>query len=161
MIEPPSTTCPCCGGALHVIGEDCSERLDKIPAKYRVIVTRRPKYACRSCERDGDDGTAGVIQAPAPSRLIEGGLPTEALVADVVVQKYAWHLPLYRQSQMMMAGGIHIDRSTLANWVGFAAFELMPVYDRLVADLKTSTKLFADETGCPVLDTGRGKTKSG
>jgi len=161
VIEPPSTACPCCGGDLHVIGEDRSERLDKIPAKYRVIVTRRPKYACRKCEREGGDETAGIIQAPAPPRLIEGGLPTEALVADVVVQKYAWHLPLYRQSQMLMADGIHIDRSTLAHWVGFAAFELMPVYDRLVANLKASTKLFADETRCPVLDPGRGKTKTG
>lgn len=161
VIDPPSTTCPCCGGDLHVIGEERSERLDKIPAKYRVIVTRRPKYACRTCEREGGDETAGVVQAPAPARLIEGGLPTEALVADVVVQKYAWHLPLYRQSQMMMADGLHIDRSTLAHWVGFAAFELLPVYDRLVANLKASTKLFADETRCPVLDPGRGKTKTG
>jgi len=161
VIEPDDKVCPCCGGDLHVIGEDRSERLDKIPARYRVIVTRRPKYACRSCERTGADETAGVIQAPAPARLIEGGLPTEALVADVVVQKYAWHLPLYRQSQMMMADGIHIDRSTLTHWVGFAAFELMPLYDRLVANLKVSTKLFADETRCPVLDPGRGKTKTG
>lgn len=154
VIEPPSKVCSCCGGALHVIGEDRSERLDKIPATYRVIVTRRPKYACRSC-------TDGVFQAPAPARLIEGGLPTEGLVADVVVSKYAWHLPLYRQSQMMAAEGIEIDRSTLAHWVGFAAFELMPLYDRLVAILKASTKLFADETRCPVLDPGRGKTKTG
>jgi transposase len=161
VVEPEAKVCPCCGGELHVIGEDRSERLDKIPAKYRVIVTRRPKYACRSCERDGDDEIAGIIQASAPARLIEGGLPTEALVADVVVQKYAWHLPLYRQSQMMVTEGIHIDRSTLAHWVGFAAFELMPVYDRLVANIKASTKLFADETRCPVLDPGRGKTKTG
>ena len=161
VIEPPSKTCPCCGGDLHVIGEDRSQRLDKIPAKYRVIVTRRPKYACRTCEKTGADGTAGVIQAPAPARLIEGGLPTEALVADVVVSKYAWHLPLYRQAQMMTAEGLDIDRSTLAHWVGFAAFELMPLYDRLVAILKSSTKLFADETRCPVLDPGRGKTKPG
>ncbi len=161
VIEPPSTACPCCGGDLHVIGEDRSERLDKVPAKYRVIVTRRPKYACRTCERTGADKTAGIIQAPAPARLIEGGLPTEALVADVVVSKYAWHQPLYRQSQQMATDGIHIDRSTLAHWVGFAAFELMPVYDRLVASLKASTKLFADETRCPALDPGRGKTKTG
>ena len=87
VIEPASKTCPCCGNDLHVIGEDRSERLDKIPAKYRVIVTRRPKYACRSCERTGADETAGVIQAPAPARLVEGGLPTEALVADVVVSQ--------------------------------------------------------------------------
>ena len=161
VIEPESKSCPCCDGALHVIGEDRSERLDKIPAKYRVIVTRRPKYACRTCERTGADDTAGVIQAPAPARLVEGGLPTEAMVADVVTSKYAWHLPLYRQSQMLATEGIDIDRSTLAHWVGFAAFELRPVYDRLVAILKASSKLFADETRCPVLDPGRGKTKTG
>jgi len=161
VIEPESKSCPCCGGALHVIGEDRSERLDKIPAKYRVIVTRRPKYACRTCERTGADDTAGVIQAPAPARLVEGGLPTEATVADVVVSKYAWHLPLYRQSQMLATEGIDIDRSTLAHWVGFAAFELKPVYERLIAILKSSNKLFADETRCPVLDPGRGKTKTG
>ena len=100
VIEPPSTSCPCCGGALHVIGEDVSQRLDKVPARLRVVVTRRPKYACRRCEKAGTDGIAGVIQAPAPNRLIEGGLPTEALVADVLVSKYADHLPLYRQAQI-------------------------------------------------------------
>src|SRR5207247_9290832 len=161
VIEPKSNICPCCGGALHVIGEDRSERLDKVPARLKVIVTRRPKYACRTCEKIGADETAGVIQAPAPARLVEGGLPTEAMVADVVVSKYAWHLPLYRQSQMLATEGIEINRSTLAHWVGFAAFELRPIYDRLVAILKTSSKLFADETRCPVLDPGRGRTKTG
>jgi len=154
VIEPEAKSCPCCGGELHVIGEDKSERLDKIPAKLRVIVTRRPKYACRKC-------TDGVIQAPAPNRLIAGGLPTEALVADVLVSKYADHLPLYRQSQILAREGVIIDRSTLAHWVGFAAHELEPLHARLIEILKTSTKLFADETRCPVLDPGRGKTKTG
>ena len=153
IIEPESKVCPC-GCALHVIGEDVSERLDRIPARLRVIVTRRPKYACRAC-------TDGVTQAPASARLIEGGLPTEALVADVLVSKYAWHLPLYRQAQILETEGIHIDRGTLANWVGFAAFELAPLHDRLVAILKSSPKLFADETRCPVLDPGRRRTKTG
>jgi transposase len=154
VIEPDAKACPCCGGALHVIGEDVSERLDKIPARLCVIVTRRPKYACRSC-------TDGVVQAPAPNRLIEGGLPTEALVADVLVSKYADHLPLYRQAQILTREGVHIDRSTLAHWVGFAAYELAPLHERLVAILKAAPKLFADETRCPVLDPGRGKTKTG
>ena len=161
VIAPERTDCPCCGGDLHVIGEDVSERLDKIPARLRVIVTRRPKYACRTCERTGADETAGIIQAPAPPRLVPGGLPSEALVADVLVAKYADHLPLYRQSQMLARDGIAIDRSTLANWVGFAAFELAPLHERLVANLKASDKLFADETRCPVLDPGRGRTKTG
>jgi len=154
IIEPEHSDCPCCGGALHVIGEDISERLDRVPAKLKVIVTRRPKYACRSC-------TDGVVQAPAPARLITGGLPTEAFVADVLVSKYADHLPLYRQSQILGRDGIKINRSTLANWVGFAAFELSPLHERLIEILKTSPKLFCDETTCPVLDPGRGRTKTG
>ena len=161
VIEPESTTCPCCSGALHKIGEDTSERLDKIPAQLRVIVTKRPKYACRNCEKNGADDVAGVIQAPAPARLIEGGLPTERFVADVMVSKYADHLPLYRQSQIIARGGVKIERATLAGWVGSGAAELQPLNARLVEMLKASPKLFADETRCPVLDPGRGKTKTG
>jgi transposase len=161
VIEPESKACPCCGGELHVIGEDTSKRLDKVPAKVRVIVTRWPKYACRSCEKTGADTVAGVIQAPAPARLIEGGLPTEAMVADVVVSKHADHLPLYRQSQILARHGVKIERSTLAQWVGAAAAELQPLHDHLIDLLKVSPRLFCDETRCPVLDPGAGKTKTG
>src|SRR5947207_6046766 len=161
VVEPESKACPCCGGELHAIGEDTSKRLDKVPAKVRVIVTRRPKYACRSCEKTGADTVAGVIQAAAPARLIEGGLPTEAMVADVVVSKHADHLPLYRQSQILARHGVKIERSTLAQWVGAAAAELQPLHDHLISQLKLSPRLFCDETRCPVLDPGRGKTKTG
>src|SRR3954471_2696783 len=89
-LAPEDTACPCCWAAMTVIGEDTSERLDVIPAQFRVIVTRRPKLACRACP-----GT--VVQEPAPARLIEGGIPTEALVAHMLVARYADHLPLYRQ----------------------------------------------------------------
>jgi len=119
-----------------------------------VIVTVRPKYACRAC-------TDGVTQAPAPGHLIEGGLPTEGAMAHVLVSKYADHLPLYRQSQILARSGINIHRSTLADWVGVAAFHLGPVVDRLAEHLKGSTKLFMDETTAPVLDPGRGETKTG
>ena len=153
VIEPDSLTCAC-GGCLHCIGEDVSDRLDIIPAQFRVIVTRRPKYACRSC-------TDGIIQAPAPARLIPGGLPTEAMVAHVLVSKYADHLPLYQQAQIYSRQGVDLDRSTLAEWVGRAAFELRPVHEALMADLKRSTKLFMDETRAPVLDPGARKTKTG
>ncbi|MBX5167015.1 IS66 family transposase [Rhizobium sp. NZLR4b] len=153
VIEPESLVCAC-GGCLHCIGEDVSERLDVVPAQFRVIVTRRPKYACRAC-------TDGVIQAPAPTWLIQAGLPTEATVAHVLVSKYADHLPLYRQAQIMSRQGIDLDRSTLADWVGRAAYELRPVFDALIADLKRSTKLFMDETRAPVLDPGSRKTKTG
>lgn len=87
VIEPDSLICPCGCGIMHRIGEDRSERLDIVPAQLRVIVTVRPKYACRTC-------TDGVTRAPAPSHLVMGGLPTEATLAHVLVSKYADHLPL-------------------------------------------------------------------
>src|SRR5277367_1372651 len=154
VVDIDDKICPCCQGELHRIGEDKSERLDMVPAQFRVLVTRRPKYACRKCED-------GVMQAPALARLIEGGLPTEATVAQVLVSKYADHLPLYRQAQIYARQGINLDRSTLADWVGRAAFLLRPVHERLLGMLKSSTKLFADETTAPVLDPGRGLTKTG
>ena len=122
--------------------------------QYRVIVTRRPKYACRSCQE-------AVVQAAAPARLIEGGLPTGRLVAPVVVAKYADHCPLYRQAQILARQGITIDRSVLAFWVGDAAAEVKPVWRLLREELLRSTKLFVDETTAPVLDPGRGRTKKG
>src|SRR3954468_7414693 len=154
IVDVASTICPCCSGPLHCIGEDVSERLDIVPAQVRVVVIRRPKYACRACED-------GVVQAPAPARLIEGGLPTDGTVAQVLVSKYADHLPLYRQAQIYARQGLTLDRSTLADWVGRAAFHLRPVHERLLDKLKASPKLFADETTAPVLDPGRGRTKTG
>jgi transposase len=154
VIEPDSLDCPCGCGLMHKIGEDRNERLDIVPAQCRVIMTIRPKYACRTC-------TDGVTQAPTPPWLIEGGLPTEGAIAHVLVSKYADHCPLYRQSQILGRSGIDIHRSTLADWVGVAAFHLRPVVDRLAEHLKTSTKLFMDETTAPVLDPGRGRTKTG
>ena len=153
-LAPESAVCPCCHGTMHVIGEDTAERLDVIPAQYRVIVTHRPQYACRACEQ-------AVVQAPAPERLIKGGLPTEAMVASVLVAKYAWHLPLYRQSQMLLSQGIAIERATLAFWVGYAAAELKPLYLRLRELILGSAKIAVDETVAPVLDPGRGRTKKG
>jgi transposase len=121
---PEDTACPCCRAVMTVIGTDTSERLDVVPAQYRVLVTHRPKLACRACE-----GT--IVQRPAPPRLIEGGIPTEALVAHVAVARYADHQPLYRQSQMMARQGVLLDRSTLAFWMGYAAAEVAPVVARL------------------------------
>ena len=153
-ITPEDSNCPCCRAPMHVIGEDTAERLDVIPAQFRVIVTHRPKFACRVCEQ-------AVMQAPAPERLIKGGLPTEAMVACILVAKYAWHLPLYRQSQMLRGQGLDITRSTLAFWVGYAAVELKPIYLRLRELILASGKIAVDETVAPVLDPGRGRTKQG
>ena len=83
------------------------------------------------------------------------------MVASVLVAKYGWHLPLYRQAKMLAAQGLDLDRSTLAFWVGYAAAELVPLYERLKANLLASAKLAVDETPVPVLDPGRGQTKTG
>ena len=155
VIEPESTLCPCGCGEMAKIGEDRSERLDFVPAKCVVVETVRPRYACNRCKG------GGVVQAAAPPALIEGGLPTEALLAHVIVSKYADHLPLYRQGQIFARQGIEINRATLADWVGKASFHLRPLVDCLAADLKASGKLGMDETPVPVLDPGRGKTKQG
>ena len=154
VVDIDDKACPCCRGELHRIGEDVAERLDMVPAQFRVIVTRRPKYACRACE-----GT--VVQAPAPAHVVEGGLPTEALIAQVAVSKYADHCPLYRQAGIYARQGVELDRATLADWVGRAAWYLAPLHAALRADLNASEKLFADETTAPVLDPGRGRTKTG
>ena len=126
VIDVEHHGCPCCGGAMHCIGELRSEQLDIVPAQLRVRVTRRPRYACRTCERR-------VVVAPAPERPIDGGMATEALIAHVVVSKFCDSLPLYRQSQMLARQGITLDRSTLSNWVGSACWWLTPLYDLLVS----------------------------
>lgn len=119
-----------------------------------MIFTRSPKYACLSCEE-------GITQDSASAHIIAGGIPTGATLAHVIVSKYTDHLPLSRQAQIYSPQGIDLDRSTLAAWVGKSAFELTPIYDALMADLKHSTKLFMDETPAPVLAPGRKKTKTG
>jgi transposase len=154
VVDIEDKACSCCGGALHQIGEDVAERLDVVPITFRVLVTRRPRYGCRACE-------GAVVQAPAPARIVEGGIPTEALIAQVLVAKYADHLPLYRQAQIYARQGIQLDRSTLADWVGRAAWYLRPLRDHILERLRRSERLFADETTAPVLDPGRGRTKTG
>jgi len=153
VIDVEGGDCPCCGHVLHAIGELRTEQLDIAPAQLRVRVTRRPRYACRACEDV-------VLGAPAPDRPVDGGMPTEALVAHVVVSKYADSLPLYRQAQMLERQGIKLDRSTLANWVGRACWWLTPLYDLVVSTVLSSAKVFADDTTLPVLDPGRGRTKT-
>jgi transposase len=145
--------CPRCSGALHPIGETVSEMLDFVPARLRVLRIRRPKYGCRAC------GT--IHQAPAPERPISKGLASPALLAHVLVSKYCDHTPLYRQSQIFARHGVELDRSTLANWVGGACWWLEPLQARLAAHVFGSNKVFADDTPIPVLDPGRGRTKTG
>ena len=154
VVDVEDRACPCCGHALHAIGELRTEQLDMVPSQLRVRVTRRPRYACHGCE-------GAVVVAPAPDRPVDGGMPTEALVAHVVVSKYADSLPLYRQAQMLERQGIKLDRSTLANWVGRACWWLTPLYELMLSTVLGSPKVFADDTTLPVLDPGRGRTKTG
>src|SRR3954462_6410239 len=124
VIEPKDRNCPCCGGALHPIGVEETERLDAVPPRLRVRVTKRPIYGCRSCAE-------AVVQAPAPDSAIPGGLPTEALLAQVAVSKYNDGLPLYRQAQILERDGVHLDRATLSDWMGRTAWWLKPLWELL------------------------------
>jgi transposase len=154
LIDIEHRDCPCCGGALHVIDEIRSEQLDIVPAQLRVRVIRRPRYGCRACE-------GAVVAAPAPERPIDGGMATEAMIVHVLVSKFCDSLPLYRQSKMLERQGIMLDRSTLSKWVGRACWWLTPLYELVLATALSSPKLFADDTTLPVLDPGRGRTKTG
>ena len=154
VIEPAIDACPCCHGTLHRIGEDVSEMLDIVPAIIRVKRIRRPRYGCRACE-------SAVVQAPAPPRPVEGGLPTTALLAHVAVSKFAWHLPLHRQTQMLAGQGLALDRSTLVHWIERAAWWLKPLHTLLVENVMSATKVFCDDTPLPVLDHTRRRTRIG
>ena len=155
VIEPDSIVCPCGCGDMVRIGEDRTERLDFIPARYQVIVTVRPKYACPK-------GRTGVFQAKAPAHLLEGSWPTEALLAQIAVSKHSEHMPLNRQAVVMARLGVPIERSVLADWMGRTGALIAPVVDRMAVLLKSgSSRLYVDETTAPVLDPGRGRTKTG
>lgn len=155
MVEPNSIICPCGCGDMVRIGEDRTERLDYIPARYQVIVTVRPRYACPK-------GRTGVVQAKAPAHLLEGSWPTEALLAQIAVSKHSEHMPLNRQAVVMARHGVPIDRSVLADWMGRTGASIAPVVDHMAERLLSgSTRLYVDETTAPVLDPGKGKTKTG
>ena len=148
VIEPDIPD-DCVGLEKVLIGEDRSERLDVVPPKFRVIVTRRPKYAFR--ERDG------VIQALAPAHIIESGLPSERLLAYIAVSKYADGLPLYRQEAIYLRDGVEISRSLMAQWMGHLGFELQILADYILERVKAGDRVFADETTLPTLAPGTGK----
>lgn len=153
VVEPQSFACGCGNCQPVKIGEDVSERLDMTPAKFRVIVTRRPKYGCAQCKE-------GVSQAPAPSHLVEAGVPSEALLAHVAVSKYADGLPLYRQEGIYARDGVEISRTTMANWMGHVGFHLTPLAERILDMIKQGERVYADETTLPTLAPGSGTTKT-
>ncbi|MEN3141343.1 IS66 family transposase [Ochrobactrum sp. WV_118_8] len=148
VIEP-EIPADCEGLEKVLIGEDRSERLDVVPPKFRVIVTRRPKYAFRNHD--------GVVQALAPAHIIESGLPTERLLAYIAVSKYADGLPLYRQEAIYLRDGVEISRSLMAQWMGHLGFELQICADYILERVKEGERVFADETTLPTLAPGSGK----
>ena len=145
--------CPRCGGAMRRLGEDVTEVLEMAPARFKVVRHVRPKFSCRSCET--------ITQAPMPSLPIERGRPGAGLLAHVLVGKYADHLPLYRQAEIYARDRVDLDRSTLADWVGKAAWLLRPLVEALGREVMGAERLFADDTPVPVLAPGTGKTKTG
>jgi len=145
--------CPKCGGALRPLGEDVTEVLDYVPGSFRVIRHERPKLSCRSCE--------SIAQAPAPSLPIHRGLASPGLLSHVLVAKYCDHLPLYRQAEIYAREGVELDRSTMADWVGQSARLMRPLVEVVGLHVMSAERVHADDTTVPVLDPGRGKTKTG
>jgi transposase len=146
--------CPACGGTnLTLIGTDEREVLEYVPSHFKVIVHARPKMGCRDCET--------ITQPPMAALPIERGRPGPALLAHVLTSKYCDHLPLYRQSEIYARVGMGIDRSTLSDWVGRMAFHLAPIAEAIAAHVREGPAIHADDTPVPVLDPGRGKTKTG
>ena len=151
--HPAPCACPKCGGVLHALGEDVTEVLDYVPGSFRVTRHVRPKLSCRGCD--------SITQAPAPSLPIHRGLAGPGLLAQVLVAKYCDHLPLHRQSEIYARDGVDLDRSTLADWVGQTAALLRPLVDAAGAHVMAAERVHADDTTVPVLDPGRGKTRTG
>jgi transposase len=142
LTHAAACACPDCGGALRGIGEDVTEVLEYVPARFKVIRHVRPKFACGACQR--------IVQADAPGRPIARGMAGPALLAHVLVSKYADHLPLYRQSGIYAREGVDLDRSTLADWVGQCSGLLAPLVNALRLHVLAGAKLHGDDTPVPV-----------
>ncbi|MDR6496838.1 transposase [Paraburkholderia terricola] len=150
--QPEDACCPQCGGALGDLGEDVSEQLDYVPGHWRVIRHRRLKKACTCCDC--------IVQAAAPNRPIDRGMPGPGLLAHVLVAKFCDHLPLYRQSVIYARDGVELSRSTLADWVGQCSALLRPLVDVVRRYVMAASKIHADDTPVPVLEPGNGKTRT-
>ena len=149
--EPKSCDCPQCGGALVKIGEHVSEKLDCQPITFFVRRDIYPQYACRPCET--------LVAEPVAPAILDRSLAAPGLLAQVVIQKYVDHLPLYRQEAIFARSGIELSRTTLAEWIGVVGLRLQPLVDALKTQLRTEPILHADETPVAQLDPGAGKTK--
>ena len=147
--EPQSTTCAC-GQAMKRIGEDVAEKLDYVPGVFTVQRHVRGKWACACCQT--------LVQAPVEPHIIDKGIPTTGLLAQVLVAKFADHLPLYRQEAIFGRAGLAIPRSTLGEWVGSCGVQLQPLVNALREEVLLQGVLHADETPVQMLKPGNGKT---
>ena len=147
--EPESTACGC-GCQMKRIGQDVSEKLDYEPGVFTVERHVRGKWACARCQK--------LVQAPVAPHIIDKGIPTAGLLAQVLVAKFLDHLPLYRQEHIFKRAGMAIARSTLAQWVGECGAQLQPLVDALSAELLRHAVLHADETPVGMLKPGNKKT---
>jgi transposase len=147
--EPETTVCGC-GCQMQRIGEDVAEKLDYEPGVFTVERHIRGKWACRHCEK--------LVQAPVPAHVIDKGIPTTGLLAQVLVAKFLDHMPLYRQEAVFERAGHIISRSTLAQWVGECGAQLQPLVQALADELRRHAVLHADETPVAMLKPGNGKT---
>lgn len=152
-IEPEDTQCPTpeCGQSMVRVGEDISERLDIVPAKFFVQRQIRGKWACKCCQL--------LVQEPAAPQVFDNALPTPGLQAYVAVSRFVDHIPYYRQEEVNARSGVHTPRSTLAGWTGQTGVQLQPLYEAHRAFVLGSRVLHADETPIGMLDPGAGKTK--
>jgi transposase len=148
----PGDECSACGGSLKTLGEDITEELEYVPGRFVVNRIIRPRMACSCCD--------AICQSPLPSRPIDKGIAGPGLLAHVLVNKYADHLPLYRQSQIFEREGIDLDRSTLADWVGKSAALLEPLAGAIQRHVLSGAAIFADDTPVNMLSPGAGKTKT-
>jgi transposase len=146
-------TCPDCGRGMRKLGEDITEVLDYVPGHFQVIRHVRPKYACDACD--------AITQAPAPAMPTPRGRATPGLLSHLLVGKFCDHLPLYRQSEIYAREGLDLDRSTLSDWVGQAAWLLDPVVAAIRRHVFAAEKIHGDDTTVPVLTPGLGRTKTG
>ncbi|ENH9046762.1 IS66 family transposase [Escherichia coli] len=153
VISPAETECPVCSGKLKPLGESISEQLDIINTAFRVIETVRPKLACSRCDC--------IVQAPQPPKPIERSYASPALLARIIMAKFAEHLPLYRQSEIYARQGVELHRNTMGLWVDIMGEQLRPLYDELKHYVLMPGKVHADDTPVQVLLPGNKKTKTG
>jgi transposase len=144
-LDENQRTCTCCEGALHFIGKEVTEQLEIIPARYCIIENVCMKYGCRSCE--------SIVMAPKPEVPLPKSIAGASLLTDVVLSKYQYHLPLYRQSKIMKSYNVTVSDKTLANWVKSAGTGLFKVYDAFWTAIVKTNYLQVDETPVKQLDT--------